>query len=344
MSKIFNAKNIRQYIGVMGFYNPCEVVFDSEKGNKIITADKKVFESACINCVHPRCMMLDKHEIECDLFSELSHDVNLGVCPKDAIKVGMKRISIDGDKCIGCGLCATRCGLGAITIKAGIAKVSENESVEYMSLTEENMELQKVFLSKLETVNKSGNIIIESDEVIEKIYERLGQLSQEKQNIFVRNALIALGNKATLSRKGNVYQRMDGFYQNSKGFGVIEIETGSEMLDVSRAILDDIAVVDSRYDLKKDDNQALAICLGFPNKRTDYWQVVKDIQVVTGVQIRTLTFGALLIMLWSLKSMEDFDPSNIDEGKESIRKAIETAIGRKVNISVGTKGVLEISK
>ena len=41
----------------------------------------------------------------------------------------------------------------------------------------------------------------------------------------------------------------------------------------------------------------LVICLQLPNARQGYWQVVKDVNAVEKIPIRTLTIGALLLFL-----------------------------------------------
>ena len=138
--------------------------------------------------------------------------------------------------------------------------------------------------------------------------------------------------------------RLDGFYQNENGYGVLEVEAGSDALDMSRAILDDIAVLNSRHGVAKEDNKPLAVCLNLPNKRTDYWQVVKDIKSVTGIEIQTLTIGALLIMLWNNIEVRDFSRFYIDVDNTSIRNEVEKAIGREVRLSLRTGGILENEK
>lgn len=187
-------------------------------------------------------------------------------------------------------------------------------------------------------------ILQESDAVMKNIHKYVHFLHQDKQNIFVRNLFILLGNHVTIARKGNVYMRLDGFYQNESGYGVLEVETGSDTLDVARAILDDIAVLNSRHGISMKDNDPLAVCLYLPNKRTDYWQVVKDIKEVTGIKIRTLTIGALLLMLWNHVELQDFGSFYIDVENTSIRKELERIIGRKIQISIGTDGILESQK
>lgn len=59
--------------------------------------------------------------------------------------------------------------------------------------------------------------------------------------------------------------------------GVVEIEPGRDMLEASRGIRDDIAVMHSKNNLDKNDNATLVVCLSFPNKRQICLQVSKDI-------------------------------------------------------------------
>ena len=88
----------------------------------------------------------------------------------------------------------------------------------------------------------------------------------------------------------------------------------------------------------------MAICLGLPNRRTDYWQVVKDILKVTNIQINTVTIGMLLIFLWNLTELNDYDIFYIDVDNSSLRKKAEEFLGRKIHVSVGYFGILENMK
>ena len=186
-----------------------------------------------------------------------------------------------------------------------------------------------------------GCIQQENNTIMDVLYDKVKKLNQAKQNILGRNLLIVLGNNSTLARQGNVYMRMDGFYNNDKQYGVVEIETGTEMLDVSRALLDDVAVVNARYSVSKDKNHPLAICLGLANRRTDYWQVVKDINEIVDVKINTITFGALLMLAWNFIQIVDFDEFYIDVDNSTIRKVVESKLSRKSSISDGHLGILE---
>lgn len=346
MSQILKAKTVQESIELLNFDSPVSLEFQAEGENLISSADGKKHCVGCLNCQNPKCVNITSDEINSSKFKDISQDMNRLVCPVDAIQIGKRSIKINEEKCIGCGLCAVRCPVGAIAIKNGHACLQKGDGISSISVavTEKNIKKHNDQIKALCLMNCSGTVCIENDKRIETICKKISKMSQEEQNILARNILIALGNKATLTRKGNVYTRMDGFIDTGKYFGVVEVETGADMLDVSRAILDDVAVTNVRYGIEKKDNHPLAIVLGLPNKRTDYWQVLKDIKNVIEIKIGTITFGALLILMWNLSLIDDFDRFYIDVDNSSIRKEIEKIIGRKVKISIGTEGTLENSK
>ena len=43
----------------------------------------------------------------------------------------------------------------------------------------------------------------------------------------------------------------------------------------------------------------LIVGLQFPNKRSEFWEVLYDIEKVLGIQTRLLTVGALMMLLWN---------------------------------------------
>lgn len=346
MSQILKANSNKSNCATMTINEKFTISFKPGEVTDIILASGKRIKTACINCQNPMCTKLRDEEITCDDFKEIAHEMNRTVCPVDAIKSGIDSIQIDKSKCIGCGLCASRCPIGAIYVKdgKGVVSTESNHYVKAVSNTSDGNKEQEAFIQKAVGMKRTGSIQKENNTVMELLYKSIKRMDQTKQNILARNLLIQLGNNSTLSRQGNVYMRMDGFYDNSIQYGVVEIETGADMLDVSRALLDDVAVINTRYNVQKDKNHPLAIVLGLPNKRTDYWQVVKDIREVVNLQINTITFGALLILLWNNVMINDFDEFYIDVDNSSIREVVKDKIGRSCSISDGTLGVLENSK
>lgn len=346
MSKILSVNHKQDTIAVLKLQSPYALCFTEGKPTQIMQENEESCIAGCINCMKPRCMKLDEKEIKCSSFTSMSPDMNLSVCPVDALQVGKKRVEINQTKCIGCGMCVQRCPVGALYMNNGKSahNTKTNAPRKEMAVTGRNICIQEEYLYNLGHLERQGFLRKENDSVLDDIYEKIRHLSQEQQNKLARNIMICIGSWASLSRQGNVYMRMDGFYQTVDQYGVVEIETGLDMLDVSRALLDDIAVVDARYGIKKKNIHPLAICLGLPNKRTDYWQVVKDILKVTNIQINTVTFGMLLIFLWELTELNDYDIFYIDVDNSSLRKKAEAFLGRRIHVSLGHLGILENMK
>lgn len=346
MSRTLSTNYVQTEISIYKNGKVCSLTFNPGKEADIIFQNGKKIKAGCLNCVNPQCMSLSEKDIECDGFPDILHDMNKNLCPVNAVRSGKNQVEIDDKKCIGCGLCVASCPVGAIYLRDGKAKVSCVDRMEIEQLTVDSVGIQKQsnYLKEVIDIDKAGIIQKESESIIAMIYNNIKRMSQEEQNILARNLLIKLGNHATLARQGNVYMRMDGFYSNNKQFGVVEIETGADMLDVSRAILDDVAVVNVRYGIEKNKNHPLAIVLSLPNKRTDYWQVLKDIRDVVEMPIGTITFGALLILLWNNKEVFDFDQFYIDADNLSIRSSVSLLMDRSISIGDGFCGVLENAK
>lgn len=346
MSGTLSANYIQTEISIYKSGKLCSLTFNPEKETDILFQNGKRIKSGCINCINPKCMNLSDEDIQCAEFPDIAHDMSKYLCPVNAIKSGAEEIVIDEKKCIGCGLCVASCPVGAIYLKGGKAKVShaDKEELDILSVDTAGIQKQQRFLDENDISDKVGIIQKESERIIGNICDEIKRMSQEEQNILARNLLIKLGNHATLARQGNVYMRMDGFYSNKKQSGVVEIETGADMLDVPRAILDDVAVANVRYGVDKNKDHPLVIVLSLPNKRTDYWQVLKDIRDIVEMPIRTITFGALLILLWNNKEVNDFEQFYIDVDNSSIRSAIVSLVGRTVDIGDGFYGVLENNK
>ena len=105
-----------------------------------------------------------------------------------------------------------------------------------MPVTASNIQTQNQFLKKISFPFKTGMMRKETNSVMADIYHEIERLSQYQQNILARNLMLIIGGEASLSRQGDVYTRMDGYYATADQEGVMEIETGFDMLDVSRLL------------------------------------------------------------------------------------------------------------
>lgn len=309
---------------------------------------------SCVRCYHCPCMKLSEEEIKEHHFVKFPQDVNTDLCPTGAITWPYDSESpvINEELCIGCGLCAFRCPAYAIFLKnnSTVAINDEANDVFVTNGSKEDGLKTKADIAKLVTINWSNPLVTETDAGIKQIYKRIYEnaicVVGNNPNLFIRNLLILLGVPAAIRRTGDVNIRMDIVF-GGKGCnvdGVGEIEFGPDILSTPRNILDNIAVFVSRYKLKSI--LPIVFPLTLPNQRSEYWQVIKDINQVLKLPVRTITLGMLLVLLWNKKrlSTEMLAKFYSDADSFSGRVALEAAIGRKLNVASGVCGIIEPQK
>jgi NAD-dependent dihydropyrimidine dehydrogenase PreA subunit len=308
--------------------------------------DETEYKSTCLNCANPYCMYFEESDIECSEVKNFPYDRTLSACPVDAIAWNADTDSpiINTKKCVYCGICMRRCPAGAIYYDEEIkVNTAPTDNTTKVKASIHSLQIQKEQLETLINKPRGGVLIKESDELFEKIYAKLFNIKNVYHNPIGRNLLISLGCKSAMRRIGDVYTRMDAVYSSSdNSFGAVEIEFGRDTLDAARGILDDIAVLHTRYDINKDDNQSLVICLQLPNARQGYWQVIKDVKTVEDIYISTITIGAMMILNWNGCSLIPDDVTYyIDYDNMSLRQTIEWQLDRKADLSDKTLGILE---
>ena len=310
----------------------------------------KKAQLGCMGCLNPRCMYFTENEVTCTEVSDFPNDKTLNTCPVDALNwdTSKNQPSINTEKCINCGICISRCPVGALYFDNEIKLNPKlDDCQQIVAVTEENEHKQAHQLDEAIKVAKIGKYIKESDLLFENIYEKLTQLTHHYHNPVGRNLLIALGCNCSMRRIGDVYTRMDAIYSLPEDniIGAIEIEFGKDTLEASRAILDDVAVMNTRYGIDKLLNSPLAVCLQLPNARQGYWQVVKDINIVENIKINTITIGALMLLVWNgsffTTKENDF---YLDYDNMNLREIISKFIGENISITNKFLGILEPEK
>jgi hypothetical protein len=129
----------------------------------------------------------------------------------------------------------------------------------------------------------------------------VGALSDVGAAAFVRNVLHELGVRCRTRRRGDTNVRIDAVATFDDGLiGVLEIELSGAVLDSPRALLEDIAILHTRYAMPIGVICPVSVVLALPNARSEYYQVIEDIKSVLGIQCHTLTVGAMVLLLWNL--------------------------------------------
>lgn len=126
------------------------------------------------------------------------------------------------------------------------------------------------------------------------------KLSPNGENKLIRILLEGMGAKVYFPRKGDNSERFDAAIDFEDYKSVVEIEIPStEILGAPRNLLDDYAVQKCRKQENDKHVVPLVICWNLPNKRTDYWNVITDVNSILGIKIKTISILALALHYWT---------------------------------------------
>ena len=331
---------------------PCNIEIHQGSSATAYFTNGKKCTIGCLSCQNPRCIFFDETDIDCNNINDFPFDKSLNACPVDALKWDESLLHpvIDDKKCIHCGICVSRCPVGALYFSNNgklMINIEKGKCVNNIEATADAKIHHLNQISTLLSVPRTGVALSASDNLFEVIYDKLFKIKNNQQNIIVRNLFVALGCRCSMRRVGDVYTRMDAVYSSLGGsFGAVEIEFGKDTLDAARGILDDIAVLNTRYGISKEMNNAIVVCLQLPNARQGYWQVVRDIKIVEGIKIGTITIGALMLLLWNGCVFEPEDAKYyIDYDNMNLRQIICTQIkSEDILLNDKTLGIVEPMK
>jgi NAD-dependent dihydropyrimidine dehydrogenase PreA subunit len=282
-------------------------------------------------------------------------DRNLEVCAAGAMARpdGVNAPIIDSDACVYCGVCVSRCPVGAIRLNPE-AVVQDTPNAMFLE-TADNPEARMLAVRGLfARVEVSGVVLDESGVVVDAAKERVSatwsRLGEKFPNHLVRNLFHAVGIGAAMRRRGDNAVRMD-ILLGAPGtpFGVAEVEFGDEaVLDSPRDILDDVAVLAGRRGWDKSAITALIVSDVLPNRRSEYWRIIQDIDRVTGLRIGTVTVLALMLMVWNRKRFAALGPRNafyVDVDMDSYRaRVLEAILGRSLKLGDALRPHIEVAK
>lgn len=280
------------------------VYYSNGNATAVELADGQTGAGSCVGCASAPCMEMDESEMALPgTLDAFPGDPSRDVCPTKAIHWSMESLSahISADKCIGCGLCIARCPYGAISLVDALTAHVETTDPDDLVIAERAE-------GKHPRVERSGHIASLDAPAARNLLTTVAALDDARTTLLVRNLLNEVGLNARTRRRGDTNMRIDavGFSRSERPF-VAEIETGAGVLESPRALLEDVAVLHSRYGYDVAEIDPVSVILAFPNVRSEYYQVIRDIEKVLGLRCRTITVGALIALLWSCAKLEGFD-------------------------------------
>lgn len=316
----------------------------------------KEADSSCLRCYDTPCATLANRETRPSNFDRFPADRNADVCAAGAITRpdGGGAPTIDGERCMLCGVCASRCPVGAIRLIPGQGAIVEDApNAAFIETAEFNLAELDAVRPRFVGLPSTGSLLIESDAIVVEAFSQMqhawSRVGDRFPNMLARSLLIGAGIGASVGRKGNNHMRMD-IVLSPPGVkrGVAEVEFGQDaVLDAPRDTLDALAVLVSRYGWSLDTTSAIVVSDVLPNRRSEYWHMVQDIANVLGVQIGTVTVLALMLFNWNRRTF-DLSASQLfyaDRDTESYRiEILEIALGRSLYLGKASRPQVDIAK
>lgn len=282
--------------------DPKMITFTPNEGAEVTFADGNAGRATCLGCHDAPCMELEAQPSLDDELGMFPSDPSRDVCPTDAINwdAAGEMPTIEAESCIGCGLCAMNCPYGAISLSPdGIAVVETNDPDGITTPVEE------AAAPHVRTV-REGALGSATDRFARDLPAVVENLNDTQTTRISRNMLALCGVVANMRRKGDTNIRMDGLLRfDSDQIGVIELETGKEVLESPRALLEDIAVLHNRFGMDMADIVPASMIGKLPNVRAEYYQVIDDIKEVLNIKCRTITLGALCMLMWHFGTLAE---------------------------------------
>lgn len=229
-------------------------------------------------------------------------DPSPDVCPTRAIRWDAETAAafVNSSDCIGCGLCVSRCPYGAI-------RLADGKAAQVQRALEGDLVIAGPGEGVHPRPDRRGRIAALDAPAAAALPETVAKLEDDRMMLLVRNLLNEIGLNARTRRRGDPNMRIDaaGFSRSGRPF-VAEIEMGAEVLESPRALLEDVAILHSRYGYPVSDIDPVSIILAFPNMRSEYYRVIRDIEKVLDLRCRTITLAALVALLWNGTKIDGF--------------------------------------
>ncbi|MGP6191605.1 MAG: 4Fe-4S dicluster domain-containing protein [Vulcanimicrobiaceae bacterium] len=302
MSEVLRPKVSRGRAGTARTYSATVQELNFGPGGTAPTVtlvDGRSGTGSCLGCHDTPCMEKSRDELAlAEPLSSFPGDPTLDVCPTKALSWDEKhqRISVNSAQCIGCGLCVSRCPYGGMYLGEERIAVILADDPDRLARDKPSPAIAHARPARRGTIGRT------TAAALVQLPEALSRLADGRAPILIRNLLHELGVKCRSRRRGDTNIRIDAVGALSDGnIVVMEIELSNAALESPRALLEDLAVMHSRYGIELASMDPLSIVTALPNGRSEYYRVIDDITNVLGLSLRTVSVAALIILVWHFK-------------------------------------------
>jgi ferredoxin len=210
-------------------------------------------------------------------------------------------MAVRGEECISCGLCVSRCHVGAVSLdlRSGTAVVTRPDGAAYERVTVEPDE----FVASRDAIAAvvtpevppfdDASAVIRQIELASPILS--GQSGQRLLRLLARNAFVLAGSAARLKNPGDNNAWCELTVDDGDRLLVVEVEPGGDLLDAMRRALAGCAIAIARQGVDKAAIAGGLVIPRLPNERVDYYQVVQDVRSRLDVETFTIPLALLLL-------------------------------------------------
>lgn len=287
----------------------------------------------CLCCPDRPCIQYSDEETTASVILEITRDPNRDVCPFDAVTVDTSGAPVISEAaCSGCGLCVTRCPVGAIAWSdTGTAVVQAATGI----ITEPTEDLASHLLARDRGFAAKELYVPEGHEwhVLRKRFDDESQgLRPTFLRILVRNLLRGLGVAAHAGVRGDTSDRTEITFSDGEVVGVVEIEARGDLLEGVRRVMTTVAVAHSRRGVSRANLSPAVFVLQMPNQRTDGYELVRDLSEVLDLEVAILPIAALHLAMFA--TGQDVLGHLIDAGRRVDRRAEALDVGPYVTAAL----------
>ena len=303
----------------------------------------KASGSPCWRCSDSPCISLENSTSNLPDIEELgSIFLTTSSCPFEAISIGRDGYPIVvQEKCIGCGLCLTNCPTGAINLDESTGTALVNSSVIDNGIFDEKIfEFRKEWSQEIrfEEPNENQiNLLLSSAK--ERLLAGTPATNYLRSRLFVRNSLLSLGAKTALRTQGANSLLSELVAQEGDQTYLIEIETGDDTLDAFRRLVSAAARGIGGLGLEKERLVLILILPQLPNRRVDFYRLVRDARIYLNLRILVIPFAMLMAStILRRRGLEStFGGFSVEEGNESLEEVASAVFGVTFSAALGTR-------
>jgi Fe-S-cluster-containing hydrogenase component 2 len=251
------------------------------------------FPSACLRCPDEPCRKFGNAEVDHWLPAE-------HVCPVDAI---VEAQSATGPQiaggCVGCGACATRCPVGAITVPSELTRpvvAPPDITGVYGPVTESAFTTDRHRLAA--RISWSS---VSPEALAEVLYQRAATLYQAQFYPLVATLFSVAGFPAWCPPQGDTSNRMDLILLDPEDSLPVEVKSRTEVeainvKSVQQALENKIILDERNLPRARRDSSTLVVGYEYPPDRSAVNELVRDIKAACGISVGLISLRELYIL------------------------------------------------